>query len=40
MCDDPRYIIVGTARVLLVLSVRHVIRVGSGAPEPVEASAA
>jgi hypothetical protein len=32
-------IIVGTAQVLLVLSVLHVIRVGSGAPEPLEAGA-
>lgn len=38
-CAMMRDIIVGTAQVLLVLSVLHVIGVGSGAPEPVEASA-
>lgn len=38
-CAMMHDIIVGTARVLLVLSVLHVIRVGSGAPEPVEANA-
>ncbi|MGF6862443.1 hypothetical protein ABIE69_003031 [Rhodobacteraceae bacterium MBR-64] len=38
-CAMMHDIIVGTAQVLLVLSVLHVIRVGSGAPEPLEAGA-